>query len=123
MKEGAAVRAKLIYHMLPQPDWQAQTPDTEYRPPSLQHEGFIHCTGELDRLVAVANQFYCDIASPFVILIIDETRVQSDVRWEAADGHIFPHIYGPLNLDAVLDVLPFPRADDGRFLPLSTQDT
>lgn len=107
-----------IYHMLPRAEWEAQQGRTHYRPASLQEEGFIHCTGERERLVWVANQFYRESAEPFVILVLDEAGVEPDVRWEAADGHLFPHIYGPLNLDAVVDVIPFPRAQDGEFLPL-----
>lgn len=70
----------------------------------------------------MANQFYRNITEPFVILEIDEAQVKSGVRWEAADGHLFPHIYGPLNLDAVVDVAPFLRGDDGEFLPFTTED-
>jgi uncharacterized protein (DUF952 family) len=42
--------------------------------------------------------------------------VQVPITWEAADQHIFPHIYGPLNLDAVVDVVQFPRDATGQFL-------
>ena len=42
---------RTIYHMLPRTEWQQQAPETPYRPASLAGEGFIHCTGEADRLV------------------------------------------------------------------------
>lgn len=107
---------RTIYHMLPQATWAAQSPELSYVAPSLAQEGFIHCTGEPTWLVKVANMFYVAEPGPFVILCIDEAAVDPQVKWEAADGHRFPHIYGPLNLNAVIGVVPFPRNAAGQFL-------
>lgn len=111
----------MIYHMLPLAVWQQQAADQPYHHESLQTEGFIHCTAEPERLLWVANHFYRAEVGAFVILCIDESTVQAPVQWDLADGHRFPHIYGPLNLNAVQQVINFPRAEDGRFLlpPLS----
>ena len=108
-------RSHPIYHMLPRSTWEAQPLDQPYRGDTLASEGFIHCTGDPDLLVAVANHFYRQESGDFVVLHIDPARVTSEIRWEAADGSIFPHIYGPLNLDAVTAVTPFPRDDQGEF--------
>jgi len=105
----------IIYHMLPAAQWQAQPPDHPYRHESLANEGFIHCTGDRGLLVQVANRFHHTMPDDFVILCIDVARVQSEIVWEEADGHTFPHLYGPLNLDAVVDVIPFPRDKQGAF--------
>ena len=107
---------RTIYHMVPQTEWQQQAPETPYRPASLAGEGFIHCTGEADRLVNVANMFYSQVRDDFVILCLDTDAIRAEIRWEEADGHRFPHIYGPLNLDAVSAVVPFPRDASGTFL-------
>jgi len=107
--------AQPIYHMLPRSTWEAQPPDQPYQGDTLTSEGFIHCTGDSDLLVMVANRFYRDQAGEFVVLHIDPERVIAEIKWEAADGALFPHIYGPLNLDAVTDVTPFPRDDQGKF--------
>jgi uncharacterized protein (DUF952 family) len=106
----------LIYHMLPAARWAAQPPDQPYTGDTLATEGFIHCTAEAERLLAVANAFHRAVPGPHVILCIRAAAVTAEVRWEAADGHVYPHIYGPLNLDAVAGVLAFPRAGDGTFL-------
>ena len=106
----------LIYHLLPAARWAAQPPDEPYAGDTLATEGFIHCTAEPERLPAVANAFYRAAPGPHVILCIRAAAVTSEVRWEAADGQRFPHIYGSLNLDAVVGVLEFPRAGDGTFL-------
>lgn len=108
-----------IFHMLPQQEWDALSDAAIYAPTSLAAEGFIHCTGDTTRLIWVANHFYRQAVGDFVILTIDSVRLQAPLQWDEADGFRFPHIYGPLNLDAVTDVQPFPRTDDGQFLPLA----
>jgi uncharacterized protein (DUF952 family) len=106
-----------IYHMLPRSIWKAQPPDQPYRGDTLASEGFIHCTDDLDLLVKVANRFYRSETGDFVILRIAPVQVTAEIKWEAADGAVFPHIYGPLNLDAVTNVTPFPRNNQGEFQP------
>lgn len=105
----------LIYHMLPAAVWQAHPPDRPYVSASLATEGFTHCTGEVEMLAAVANRFYRETPGDFILLCIDEAQVQAEVKWEPADGHRFPHIYGPLNRDAIRAAIPFPRLADGSF--------
>lgn len=108
----------MIYHMTLASAWQAVDGAAVYVADSLATEGFIHCTGEPERLVKVANRFYRTIPGDFVILCIEPTQLQAELRWEAADGHLFPHLYGELNCTAVSSVIPFPRDDAGNFLPL-----
>ena len=108
----------MIYHMMPRALWQDLPADGLYHADTLESEGFIHCTGENELLVTVANRFYRSEPGPFVILAIDEKNVRAEIRWEAADGHIFPHIYGAMNVDAVTSAIDFPRDADGTFMPL-----
>lgn len=111
-----------IYHMLAEASWLAQRGSGVYAADSLAREGFIHCSPSHDALLRVANSFYFEQPGDWVVLVIRESAVQPEVRWEAADGTLFPHIYGALNLDAVVDVKPFPRTRDGRFvLPVEWQ--
>lgn len=105
----------IIYHMLPAAIWNAQSSDAPYEGDTLATEGFIHCTGEQELLIKVANNFYRDTPGPFVILYIEESAIEAEVRWEEAGMHTFPHIYGPLNLDAVVNAIPFPQRSDGVF--------
>lgn len=107
----------MIYHMTPATAWQAVAGADCYVADSLATEGFIHCTGEPELLVAVANRFYRTIPGDFVILCIEPTQLQAELRWEAADGQLFPHLYGGLNCTAISHVIPFPRDAAGNFLP------
>jgi uncharacterized protein (DUF952 family) len=85
-------------------------------------EGFIHAS-TAEQVAAVANAFYRGRAD-LILLVIDEARLQSELRWEAPagppaegirPGDSFPHIYGPLNLAAVVRVLDFEPDPDGTF--------
>lgn len=103
--------------MLPAKVWQSQAPAQPYRGDTLATEGFIHCTGEPALLLQVANRFYRNQPGDFVILCIAPSAVHAQIKWEEADGHLFPHIYGPLNLDAIAHVVQFPRDATGHFMP------
>jgi len=107
-----------IYHMLEAQAWQAE-PDKPYAAPSLQTEGFIHCSGDRPTLMAVANRFYRDHPGNWIVLVIDPQRLSAPLQWDQVEDGTFPHLYGPLNRDAVVGIVPLPRADDGSFLPPS----
>ncbi len=106
----------LIYHLVPVDDYQSQPANRPYRAAELEREGFIHCTRGDEQLVVVANRYYRDDLRPVLVLVIDEEAVTSPVKDErAADGVKYPHIYGPLNRDAIISVLRMPRLPDGSF--------
>jgi uncharacterized protein (DUF952 family) len=107
----------IIYHLLAQTVWESLPLHAPYAADTLATEGFIHLTREPERLLLVANAFYRALPGDFVVLAVETERVTAEIRWEPADGHLFPHIYGALNRDAVQAVYPFPRAADGTFLP------
>ncbi len=108
--------AEIIYHMAPLTAWQAQLDQPVYEAASLAQEGFIHCTAEPEKLEQVANRFYRESLGSFIIACIAVERLDVELRWEHADGHLFPHIYCALNRSAVVEVLPFPRSADNRFV-------
>jgi len=101
--------------MLPVAEWQQLAPEAPYVAATLATEGFIHCTGEPALLVEVANRFYRHLAGEFIILSIATAKVQAELRWEEADGHLFPHLYGAIERAAIVATDPFPRAADGTF--------
>ena len=109
----------LIFHVTAASDWRAAQSTGAYhlstRGRSLADEGFIH-TSYAHQVTGVANAVYRGVHG-LVLLVIDRERVTTPVRDESRDGgdERFPHIYGPLNLDAVIDVRTFEPADDGTF--------
>lgn len=90
--------------------------DAPYTPESFADEGFIHCTdGELN-VAETANRYYKDDRRMYIALAIETDEVEAEIKYEDA-GRIYPHIYGPLNRDAIVKVLPMLREADGSFLP------
>ena len=104
-----------IYHMAPVGSWPP--PAASYRAPSLESEGFLHCTAGERNLIGVASRYYAGEPGDWLVLVIDPATVTAEIRWQVQpDGLAYPHIHGPLNLDAVVEVLPFPRDAKGSFL-------
>jgi uncharacterized protein len=122
----------MILHLVDRATWDAVRHGATYSPPSLAREGFVHCTGDLDTMLRVANDFYRDAPGEHVVLELDETAVTAEVRWEAPahpDGRPaeageprFPHVYGPLVLAAVRALRPLERSADGTFTGYAGRD-
>ncbi|MBP9663163.1 MAG: DUF952 domain-containing protein [Pyrinomonadaceae bacterium] len=92
----------LIYHIVLPEDWAAF--DTElYFARSLETEGFVHCSFE-GQLEAVIKRYYAGV-DEVVVLAIETDRLMSRVVNEASTANeIYPHIYGPVNRDAIIGV-------------------
>jgi uncharacterized protein (DUF952 family) len=106
----------VIAHISARQVWQAAQSMAEYRGDTLESEGFIHCS-KADQVLETANRYYLG-RQDLVLVWIDPQRVKAEIRWEAASGQVFPHIYGALNLDAVVTAYDFPSDPDGRFRKL-----
>lgn len=110
----------MIFHIVLGAEWERARRDGSYAPPSIAIEGFIHCSTR-EQIIGTANRFYRG-RNNLVLLVIDETRLAAPVRYEtplsggdARQAMCFPHIYGPLNLDAVREAVPFPCDAGGEF--------
>ena len=101
----------LIYHIAEKADWERARRDGQYtrstRGRTLAEEGFIHASTAA-QVPVVADAYYRD-APDLVLLVIDTERVGPELRYEQVPGQPdpYPHVYGPLNLDAVLETRPF----------------
>ncbi|MFM7222995.1 MAG: DUF952 domain-containing protein [Bacteroidota bacterium] len=97
----------LIYHITTPAAWATAQQSGEYTAPSLKDEGFIHCS-QHSQLEGVRERFYKN-AGELILLEIDTTKLteQYIFEWAPSIQDTFPHIYGPINLDAVVTVKPF----------------
>ena len=104
-----------ILHITQWETWDAARAAGIYQADTLATEGFIHCSTAA-QVLGVANAMFRGQAG-LALLTIEEARVQAEIRYEDcyASGQQFPHIYGPLNLDAVIHVADFPPGMDGTF--------
>lgn len=105
------VNERVIYHILPAADWEKAQQQGDYRPASLAAEGFIHFSTRA-QVPGTLARFYAG-RTGLVLLRVETARLQAELRYEAADGKFFPHLYGPLNLDAITEVISIePGSDD-----------
>ena len=80
---------------------------------SLKTEGFIHASPK-SQLNRVANKFYTKTENP-LILVVEKSKIQPQVKWEPATGGLYPHIYGPLNTSAIIKSIPIELNAQGQF--------
>lgn len=104
----------ITYHMAITSEWESQKSSAEYTPSAFAADGFIHCTNGLDLLIWVGNEFYKGADEPRTVLVLQVDSLTSDVRYDD-DLQGFPHIYGPINVSAVIGQLSVQRGDDGAF--------
>ena len=108
-----------VYHIAYPADWEQATESGEYRTStrgvSLERQGFIHCS-DAHQVDLVANYVYRD-DDGLIVLVIDPERLKAELRYDEVPGSAdpYPHIYGPLNVDAVVGTLPLPKGADGTF--------
>ncbi len=109
-----------IYHIAVRADWEQALASGAYTTSTvgktLAEEGFIHASAA-SQVASTANAYYRDVPGDLVLLVIDPDRLDAELRYEDVPGAElpFPHIYGPLNVDAVLAVAPLAPGPDGTF--------
>jgi len=105
----------MILHITTAAAWAAAEAIGVYIAESLAEEGFIHCSTP-SQIAATANRFFAG-RGDLVLLSIDPERLAAEVRYENTEGgeELFPHVYGPIDLAAVVDARPY-RLVAGRFV-------
>jgi uncharacterized protein (DUF952 family)/GNAT superfamily N-acetyltransferase len=108
----------IIYHLIGRDVWAQAQMGTEYAAPSLATEGFIHFSTEA-QVAGSANKHYAG-RTDLLLLEIDPLRLTAELRYESPKStdrgdQLFPHLYGALNLDAVVAAHPYPPGADGVF--------
>ncbi|HEV7404254.1 MAG TPA: DUF952 domain-containing protein [Chthoniobacteraceae bacterium] len=102
-----------IYVLISGVDYEAAVAAGRYAPPSLATEHFIHAS-PFNQLNRVANKYYKELANVH-LMVTALSKVGPVVKWEPATGGLYPHIYGELNMDAVLQAYPVAPNASGVF--------
>jgi len=112
----------MILHITTYNDWENSQIEGEYSAPSLKSDGFIHCS-TVEQVVNTANTFFKS-QDGLVLLCIDENKLKPECKYEdpagggkhdPTVGNLFPHIYGPINISAVIKVIDFQPNESGVF--------
>lgn len=105
----------IIFHITKQDAWTRAKAEGSYRTEMFSIEGFIHCS-TADQVIQVANIRFRG-QTRLVLLSIDTDRVTAEIIYENLEGgsQLFPHIYGELNVHAVVQVAEFEPGADGHF--------
>ena len=126
---------QIIYHLAPGSELRAGCTSDTYAPPRLSEDGFVHCSGSVDVTLAVASDYFANLDEPLFVLEIDPKELCAELRFEAAapisgggrlhleDAETFPHVYGPIEREAIRAVGRLGKAGrqyrwPDRFVPL-----
>ncbi|HSN77150.1 MAG TPA: DUF952 domain-containing protein [Anaerolineae bacterium] len=107
----------MLYHLVSQFYFDGQPAGEPYAPASLFEEGFIHLSATPTQVTWVANAFYAAVPD-LVVLVIDENLLAAPVQWDETPDGRFPHLYGPLDREAIVAMLALDRGHDGRLVYL-----
>lgn len=96
----------VIYHITTAGEWEAAKQQGSYEAPSLKEEGFIHCSQE-EQVDGVLQRYFAG-KKDLVLLTISTEKLKSRLiyEWSPSLAQTFPHIYGPINVDAVIKTEP-----------------
>jgi len=114
--------AATLVHMCGRCEWTAASSSGELRPTSLSDAGFVHLS-TVEQVHLPANRLYAG-RTDLVLLYLNAERLGAPVRWERGvptdpAAMLFPHLYGPLPVAAVIAVTPYLPRPDGSFPALS----
>jgi uncharacterized protein (DUF952 family) len=107
---------KHIFHIFEKARWAEAQARGEYFPEAFEKEGFIHFSSK-HQLKATAERYYKGQAG-LGVLKVEVGRLKAPLRYENLTGgeELFPHLYGPLNLDAVTQIVLLGLTHEGAFL-------
>lgn len=106
----------MILHCMKEKSWNKVKNKKSFGKKDLRKCGFIHCSS-IEYFWRVAPNFK-DVKEPLVLICIDEDKLTSEIKYEDSDncGRYYPHIYGEINIDSVVQVLPFLKDESGNFI-------
>jgi uncharacterized protein (DUF952 family) len=116
--EPARDRVTPLFHITSMREAEAARELGAYRPEAFRREGFVHCSYR-SQVVSVANRLFRG-KTDLVLLEIEPARLACKVVDENLTGgaELFPHVYSPIPMSAVVAIHPFPCDQNGAFTSL-----
>ncbi len=102
----------MIYHIVPEKEYLKLAAKEKYIPNNFNDFGFVHCAFKVS-VLSVADDYYSKVKDKLILLKINPEKLKSDVKYEEATpeeglgkehlntSNVFPHVYGPVDNDAV----------------------
>ncbi|QWI60841.1 DUF952 domain-containing protein [Bacillus mycoides] len=104
----------MITKVITKRNWGTAKNIGEINEASLKEEGFIHCS-LLDQALKVAQKHF-NHEKDVLLLTIDPSLVKAEIKYElASNGQEYPHVYGVINVEAIVEVVPFSK-EKGEFI-------
>lgn len=107
----------MILHCMKKSIWEERKNKEQWGKRAIESGGFIHCS-TVEYFWRVAPNFK-NVQEEMVLLCIDEELLNAEVRYEDGSnnqGRLYPHVYGLINNNAVVAVLPFLKDEDGNYI-------
>lgn len=93
----------MIYHIATSQEWNLHLTNATYEPEAFSKEGFIHCSTKA-QVPGALQRYYAGVQN-LILLHIDESKLTPSLKYEAATNEeLFPHVFGPINKDAIVTV-------------------
>lgn len=105
----------MLYHLMTQSAFDHQPADEPLVEPSLADEGFIHLSATAEKVTWVANRWYREVGD-LVVLVIDGNRLTRPVRYDSTPDGVFPHLYGPIDREAIAAIELLQRDNLGNWI-------
>jgi uncharacterized protein (DUF952 family) len=114
-----------IYHLAPASELRAGITASAYSPARLGEDGFVHCTGTAVVALAVAADYFASLDEALYVLAIDPAKLTAPLRFEAPapipgggrdhldEAVTFPHVYGPIDREAIVEAAALIKRGDG----------
>jgi len=107
-RKSAGPRVFFLYKIMSKQEWEKAQAQGIYEGSEVdRRDGFIHLSAA-HQVRATAQKHFSGKAD-LVLISVREESLSPGLKWEASrGGGLFPHIYGPLLLDAISEAVPLP---------------
>jgi uncharacterized protein (DUF952 family) len=109
---------RTAFHLVAEEWFRAQADTSDYLPEAFSREGFVHLTHGAVDVLAAGNRYYRADPRPYLLLTIDLDAVSADVHYDDSEQR-FPHVYGPIDRCAIMEVRQVIRDHEGTFVAIA----
>jgi uncharacterized protein (DUF952 family) len=107
----------MAWHLVAELWFRNQPASVDYVPEAFAADGFVHLTHGASEVIAAGNRYYRSDPRHYLALRIDLRRIASEIRYDDPQRQ-FPHVYGPIERAAIVDIHPVLRDELGGFVEI-----